>query len=301
MEQLGASAERLRGVYTIAPTPFLPDGSLDLDSVGTMIDFLAGTGVDGVVLLGFLGEAHKLSDREQEEVIRTALAARPAGLKIHVGAGAAGTDLAVARCRAAADLGVDGLLVAPVPVQNDAVIAEYYRRIDAAVDLPIVLHDYPLVTGVTLSPALVARLYEELAGVAAIKLEESPSAPKVSALRRLGSDIPILGGLGGLYMLEELQRGADGIMTGFSYPEVLRRIYDAHMAGDTAGALAALHGAAALMRFEFQPGIGLAIRKEIYRQRGAIACGLVRHPGAQMDDELARELAQLLAGFNLPA
>lgn len=290
---------RFSGVHTIMPTPFTDEGRLDPASLETLSDFLVGLGVDGLVVLGVMGEAPKLSQFEQDEVIRTTVQAVAGRVPVYAGSGAAGTDLAVERSLSALELGAAGLLVAPPPVQNDAVIFEYYRRIDAAAQSPIILHDYPAATGIRLSPALVARLHDELEHVGVIKLEETPSAPKVTALRELGSEIAIVGGLGGMFFYEELERGSDGIMTGFSYPEVLVAIYRAYVAGDKAKAKRLFYHACPILRFEFQPGIGLAIRKEVYRQRGAIQSAFVRHPGAQIDERTRAELASALAASGL--
>ncbi len=286
---------RFGGVHTIMPTPFTDDGALDLPSLETLTEFLIGLGVDGLVVLGVLGEAPKLSQREQDEVMTTTVRAAAGRVPVFAGAGAGGTDLAVERARNAVAHGASGLLVAPPPVQNDAVIYEYYRRVDAAVDSPLILHDYPAATGVSMTVPLVARLHAELRNVSVIKLEDTPSVTKVSALRALGSDIAIVGGLGGLYFLEELERGADGIMTGFSYPEVLVSVYRAFTGGDSAAARRAFYEACPLLRYEFQPGIGLALRKELYRSRGAIESAYVRHPGAQIDPVARRELANVIA------
>jgi 4-hydroxy-tetrahydrodipicolinate synthase len=287
-------SDRLKGVHTIVPTPFGERGELDGESLFTLIDFLVKLGVDGVVVLGVMGEAPKLSEDEQAEVIRVAVAAAAGRIPVFAGAGAAGTDLAVAKGLAALKGGAAGLLVAPPPVQKDAVIFEYYRRLGEAVQAPLILHDYPATTGILLSAELVARLFDEIDQVRVIKLEEPPTGPKIARLRGLCPELSILGGLGGMYLLEELQRGADGIMTGFSFPEILLAIYRAHTRGDLEAARRIFYGACALLRYEFQPGIGLAVRKEIYRRRGAIRTAFVRHPGAQIDGELRRELAQVL-------
>lgn len=283
------------------PTPFRDDGTLDLESLRTLTDFLIERGVDGLVVLGVMGEAPKLSQREQDEVITTTVQAAAGRVPVFAGSGAEGTDLAVERSLNALSLGASGLLVAPPPVQSDAVIFEYYRRIDDAVDGMIVLHDYPAATGIRLSPQLITKLHAELGQVGVIKLEETPSAPKVSAIRALGSDIGIVGGLGGMFFLEELERGSDGMMTGFSYPEVLVAIYQAYTGGDKARARALFYGACPALRYEFQPGIGLALRKEVYRQRGAIRSAFVRHPGAQIDGQLRSELAGALHACGLGA
>ena len=283
-----------KGVYTIMPTPFTAEGQLDLVSLESLTKFLINLGVDGLVVLGVMGEAPKLSQAEQDDVIRTTVAAAN-GVPVFSGSGAAGTDLAVERSVNALKLGAAGLLIAPPPVQNDAVIFEYYRRINDAVDKPIILHDYPAATGISLSPQLVKKLYTELTNVRVIKLEETPSIPKITALRNLNCDISIVGGLGGMFFLEELERGSDGMMTGFSYPEILVSIYKAFTGGNKQEVARIFYNACPLLRYEFQPVIGLALRKDVYRQRGAIASAFVRHPGAQIDAALSQELAAVLA------
>jgi 4-hydroxy-tetrahydrodipicolinate synthase len=286
--------KRFTGVHTIMPTPFSEEGALDLSSLERLTEFLVGLGVDGVVVLGVMGEAPKLSDREQEEVIRNTVAAAAGRIPVFAGSGAAGTDLAIEKSRRALELGAAGLLVAPPPVQNDAVILEYYRRLGAAMDGLMILHDYPAATGIRLSPELVARIHGEVAAVEVIKLEEPPTGPKISAIRGLGSEISIVGGLGGMYFLEELERGADGMMTGLSFPDLLIGIYREYTAGNLAEARRLFYGACPLLRYEFQPGIGLALRKEIYRRRGAISSAFVRHPGAQVDARMQAELDSVL-------
>lgn len=284
---------KFSGVYTIMPTPFQDDGKLDLESLEHLTKFLVSLGVDGLVVLGVMGEAPKLSQGEQNEVITTTVAAA-GDIPVFAGSGADGTDLAVEKSLNAISLGAEGLLVAPPPVQNDKVIFDYYSRINDAVDKTIILHDYPVATGIKMSPPLVKRLYDELKHVRVIKLEETPSIPKITAIRNLGCDIGIVGGLGGMFFLEELERGSDGMMTGFSYPEILVAIYKAYSSGDKKEAARIFYEACPLLRYEFQPGIGLALRKEVYRQRGAIASAFVRHPGTQIDEYLKQELADVL-------
>ncbi len=292
-------AGRFGGVHTIMPTPFTDAGELDLPSLERLTDFLIGLGVDGLVVLGVLGEAQKLTEDERDAVIATTVAAAAGRVPVYVGAGGAGTELAVARGRRMLAGGAAGLMVAPPPVQNDAVIRTFYQRHHEALGAPLILHDYPAVTGISLGAELVAEMHEQLPSVVVIKLEETPSLPKVSRLRALGSNIGIVGGLGGSFLLEELMRGADGIMTGLSYPELLVQIVAAWYAGDVDTAKRVFYAACPLLRYEFQPGIGLAIRKEVYRRRGAIATAHVRHPGAQVDDAIRLELTSVLEACGL--
>lgn len=290
----------LSGVFTIMPTPFYGDGRVDIPSLERLTEFLIGRGVDGLTVLGYLGEAHKLSELEQDAVVTAVARAAAERVPVYAGASTGGVGLGVERGLRFLDLGASGLMVAPMSQDSGAILAQY-NALDKALEVarpaaPIIVHDYPAATGVRLTAEQIALLHREVRSVTTVKLEDPPTGPKITALRGLSSEISILGGLGGLYLIEELARGADGIMTGLSFPELLVQVADGYKRGAAAAASArkAFYDAAALLRFEFQPGIGLAIRKEIYRRRGAIANAYVRPPGAQLDDALADELDQVL-------
>ncbi len=292
-------AGRFGGVHTIMPTPFTDAGALDLHSLERLTEFLIGLGVDGLVVLGVLGEAPKLTEEERDAVLRTTVSASAGRVPVYAGAGGAGTDMAIERGRRMLAGGAAGLMVAPPPVQNDAVIRTFYKRHHEELGAPIIIHDYPSATGVSISAELVAEMHAAFPSIVVIKLEETPSLPKITKLRQMGSDIGIVGGLGGLFLLEELMRGSDGVMTGLSYPEVLVNVIDAWYKNDLERAKRVFYGAAPLLRYEFQPGIGLAIRKEVYRRRGAIASAHVRHPGAQVDEHVRSELTAVIEACGL--
>lgn len=285
----------LAGIYPIVPTPFDEQGKVDIESIATLTEFMVGCDVDGLAILGVMGESDRLTDAEREDVVRAFRRALPAGRALVVGAGAQGTDAAVQACRRAVDLGADALLVGPPRVQQDAVLFEYYARIARAVAAPIVVHDYPPATGVLLSPALLARLHTELEPVQYVKLEDAPTGPKMDRVRSLAGDrFGIFGALGGLYALEELDRGAVGIMTGFAFPELLVRLYCLHRSGERAAAADLFFGILPLVRFEFQPALGTSLRKEILVRRGAIRTAAVRHPGGPADPVTLHQLDRIL-------
>jgi 4-hydroxy-tetrahydrodipicolinate synthase len=285
----------LAGIYPIVPTPFDAQGDVDVQSIGTMTEFMVGCGVDGLAILGVMGEADRLTDRERERVIHAFRQALPRGRGLVVGAGASGTDVAIDACRRAVDLGADALLVGPPRIQNDAVLVGYYERVAQATTAPIVIHDYPPSTGVVLSPELLARLHKDLMRVQYVKLEDAPTGPKMERVRRLaGETFGIFGALGGLFALEELERGAVGIMTGFAYPELLVRLHALYRAGNLPEAAELFYGILPLIRFEFQPGIGVSLRKAILARRGAIATAVVRHPGAPADPLTLRQLDRII-------
>lgn len=289
--------DAVTGVHTIMPTPFTPAGALDEESLARMVRFLADAGVDGVTVLGYLGEAHKLSEAEQDVVVTITAQAAGGRIKVFSGASAGGVRVSVERGLRFLELGADGLMVAPVSDQPVTVVAQY-RELDAALSanggrVPVIVHDYPAATGIRLTAAILARLHSEVPSVTTVKLEDAPTPSKVQALKALAPELSVLGGLGGLYLLEELGRGADGVMTGVSFPELLTDAVARSAAGEEDVRVAAHAGyraAGAYLNFEFQPGVGLAIRKEVYRRRGAIESATVRAPGAVLDPALEREL-----------
>ena len=289
---------KFSGVIPILATPFNDDESLDLTSWQRMIEFMVEMAVDGITILGVLGESNRLSDHEREALIKAAVSTVRQRIPIIVGTSHSGTMAAMFLSRMAEDLGADAVMVAPAKEQvpNDERIVEYYRRISEVTRLPIILQDHPASTEVHMSAPLILRIVKEVASIACIKAEAVPTPPKIRALRTGLSGLPrpvsILSGLGALYAPFDLEAGSDGFNTGFAFPEVLRALVIGAQAGDFDLVHALYARFAALIVFEQQPG--LAIRKEILRQRGLIAGNRVRHPGATITAAVAAEVAALI-------
>ncbi len=280
----------MRGVFTIMPTAFTPDGALDLGSLERLIDFQFDCGVHGLAILGFLGEAHKLTSAERRQVVETSVRRAAGRGPVWVGIRALGTAGAVEQAQEAERLGATAVFAAPIPQATETVLFDYYRTLAAGVDIPVIIHDYPESFGIEVSAELVGRLARD-GGVQAIKLEEPPVGIKVSRVIELsGGKTKVFGGLGGTSFLEELERGAVGTMTGFSFPEILVRIYALFNAGRRDAAAQVFDRYLPLLRYEFQPKIGLALRKRVYQRRGAIASDFIRPPGGKLDPYTADEL-----------
>ena len=292
--------ERLRGVWNIVPTPFTPDGGLDEASLPGLTTFVAGSGVDGMTILGVLGEAGKLSDDERQRVIGGVIGAA-GDLPVCVGVSHAATDRAVAFAREAQAMGAHSVMLAPPALAkpSDAAVLAHYLTVAGTIDLPVVVQDHPASSGVQMSVELLVTIAERAPSCRVIKMEDEPSPPKVGRLLAADPGLRILGGLGAIMLLEELRRGAVGTMTGFGFPERLVDIVTRFQAGDQAGAQAAFHTLLPLIRFENQPGINLAIRKHLYRRRGAIACDRLRAPGATLDAATIADLDAVLAAVGL--
>jgi 4-hydroxy-tetrahydrodipicolinate synthase len=285
-----------RGVIPILATPFHHDETLDLVSWTRMIDFIIALGVDGITILGVLGESSRLTDREREALIQSAVVTARKRVPVIVGASHHGTRAAAEQARLAQDLGADAVMVAPgkEPVPNDDRIVESYQRIADGLTIPIVLQDHPASTEVQLSVALMLRLVAEVPAIQCIKEEAVPTAPKIRQLRAEGGakPLPILTGLGALYAPFDLEAGSNGFNTGFAFPEVLLAMTAAARAQDWPRVHDLYSRFAALIVFEQQPGV--AVRKEILRRRGLLATSRARHPGASITSSMSAQLDVLL-------
>ena len=290
------------GVFIIAATPFTDTGEIDHDSLRRLVDFYAGHGVTGLTILGMMGEANKMTPEERRAVIDTVID-QAAGLPVIVGVSDAGmrnlTDLAAH----AMDRGAAGVMVAPAagPAREDR-IEGYFRAVAQALgpDVPMVFQDFPLATGLPVSAALIRRLSSDLPQMVMLKHEDWPGLSKITALRADEKTpgtprLSILVGNGGLYLPQELQRGADGAMTGFAYPEALVQTVALHRAGQPDAAEDFFDRYLPILRHEQQPGFGLAVRKHVLMRRGAIASAATRAPGPKLDAIDIAEVERLMA------
>lgn len=283
----------MKGIFNILATPFDEQGRIDLDSLQNLVEFQLKAGVDGLTILGVMGEVHKLSDAERDLITRIVLDQVNGRVPVVVNVTGTGTRLVAENARRTAEMGAAGVMVAPpTNLRNLDAVGDFYRTVAAASPVPVVVQDEPVSTGVIMPASFLAELK-----LPYIKLEEPPVPQKLSRIRERNSETGIFGGMGGLYFLQELERGAVGTMTGFSYTEVLVSLYKAFAAGRIDEARATFYRYLPLISYEGQTGVGLAIRKEILRRRGIIEHAGLRLPGVQADrqtlDEVSRALTQV--------
>jgi 4-hydroxy-tetrahydrodipicolinate synthase len=295
---MGDGAIAIRpGVHHVMVTPFRPDESIDEESLRGLVDRVAAAGAAGVLALGVMGEADRLSDDERDLVAGVALEAAAGRLQVTVGVTHHATVVARERARAAATAGATAVMVAPPPGSAvGPVLRDHFARVADGLDVPLVVQDHPASSGVKLPVEFVAGLVDVLPPGSAIKLEEPPAAAKIARLRGLTDGLAIFGGLGGVSLPDELEAGAVGTMTGFAMPEALVRIVSAYARGELETARRVFAEYLPLIVFEAQPGAGLALRKEILRRRGAIAHATVRQPAPLPDPITLRKLERLLEG-----
>jgi 4-hydroxy-tetrahydrodipicolinate synthase len=294
-------SEAARGVFIIAATPFTDEGALDLQSVDTLTDFYLRCGVAGFTLLGMMGEAHKLTPEESLSVV-SRVVGRAQGRQVIVGVSHAGMENVRRLAHEAMIAGAAGVMVAPPPgLRGDDGVYGYYAQLfkELGPDIPVVYQDYPQSTGVWLAPSVFERLVDDFRQLVMLKHEDCPGLAKLTRVRE-GEKKPgrrrvsILVGNGGLYLPQELRRGADGAMTGFAWPEMLVEVCDLFASGKTEEAEDLFDLYLPLVRHEQQPSIGLALRKEVLFRRGAIRSPRQRAPGISLTATDRAELEGLI-------
>jgi 4-hydroxy-tetrahydrodipicolinate synthase len=287
------------GVYSVLPTPFTAQGDIDESSLRHVVELFLGAGVTGLTALGVTGEVARLDDSERERVLAIVIDEVRGRVPVVAGTSAEGTRTCITYSRAAQRAGAAAVMVSPprMPKLNSDAVLRHYAALADATDIPIIVQDYPPISGYAMEPHLLARIAADVPRARTIKLEDPPTPFKTARILEASSgvEVKIFGGLGGVFLLEELLAGAAGAMTGFAFPEILVCIVSLYRQGNVDKAAEVFYRTVPLMRFEFQEGIGMAIRKEVLRRRGAIASAATRAPGGLLDAPTTEALDRLLA------
>jgi 4-hydroxy-tetrahydrodipicolinate synthase len=287
---------RITGIFNILATPFDADKVVDLASLRRLVEFQLDKGAYGLTILGVLGEAAKLSVDERRTVMNTVIEVVNGRVPVVVGTSHQQLETCIELTQAAFAAGAAGVMIAPPRMTNpsdDEIIAIYSSVADAT-DGAIVVQDFPPVNGVIMSPDMLAQLAERIPQARYLKLEDPPLMEKIGAIRARTDRFEIFGGLGGMFLLEELQRGASGTMTGFAFTEILVAVYEAFRAGDIATAERIFDHYLPLIRYENQPIINLTIRKALLHLRGAMASPMLRDPFTPVDAGTHDEISWIL-------
>lgn len=289
-----------KGVFVISVTPFDESGAIDWESLDRVTDFYLEAGADGLTILGMMGEAPKMTQAESAEIARRVIA-RAGKVPVVVGVSAPGLAAIGELSGAVMQLGAAGVMVAPPrSLRTDRQIVAYFQQVAEMIgpDVPFVLQDFPLVTDVQISDEALGEIIDTVPSMAMLKHEDWPGLAKISRIRaaeaRGRRRISILCGNGGSFLVEEMLRGADGAMTGFAFPEMMVDIANLVPAGQTDRAQDLFDAYLPLIRYELQPGLGLAVRKHVLARRGAIASPALRAPGARLDAAAASEVDRLV-------
>jgi 4-hydroxy-tetrahydrodipicolinate synthase len=288
----------LGGVFSVLPTPFDAAGDVDFESLKRVIDLFLVDGVNGFTALGVTSEVARLTDAERDRILDTVLTHVNGRVPVVAGTTADGLCPCLEFTRRAKAAGAAAVMISPprMPKINSDAVAKHYADVAWAVDLPIVVQDYPPISGYAMEPALLAHIARDVPSARTIKLEDPPTPLKITRILEQTADfeVRIFGGLGGVFLLEELMAGAAGAMTGFAFPAILTQVVQLFRDGQVEEAANLFYRKVALMRFEFQEGIGMAIRKEVLRRRGAIAHAAIRAPGGTLDQTTRDALERVM-------
>ena len=283
----------LAGTWFVLPTPFAEDGSVDLPSQRTAVGAAIQWGVDGLTAMGVTSEAAALTPAERGACLREIFDAAARAVPIVVGCSGASSAVVGELIREASALGAAAAMVSAPPLfRNTDLLPDFFRTV-AAAGIPLVIQDEPAATGVVMPVGVLLRCIES-SGARTIKLGDPPTPPKIGRLLAVDPALHVFGGLGGVSALAELQRGACGTMTGFAFPEILAAVRLSVESGDMKAAGLLFDRYLPLIQFEAQPTIGLPIRKELLRRRGAIRTGRTRGSVSLIDEQTGRELDDVL-------
>jgi 4-hydroxy-tetrahydrodipicolinate synthase len=200
------------------------------------------------------------------------------------------------------DMGAAGVMVAPPStLRTDDQITAYFDMVNETLgsDVPWCLQDHPVSTGVQMSTPVILKILKNSPNCVMLKHEDSPGLNKLSGIiasitKKEIERVSILtGNGGGLFLTEEMIRGADGAMTGFAYPEMMVRVCELFAKGDVEKACDVYDAYLPLAKYEQQANIGLAVRKHILAERGVIASAAVRKPGPKLSPADIKDIERL--------
>ncbi len=269
----------LAGIYQILQTPFTSDGEIDWGSFGEQIEFCVAVGVHGLVLPALASEFFTLSDAERRAVVE--FAAKQTAGRIPLVAGVQGLNLrlALAFAEHASRQDVNALMAMPPYLRkaNKAALREYYRSL-AQFERPLIIQNAPAPIGSPLSPSELCELLALEAGIQYIKEETVPILQHISQIIALdaGHCRGVFGGVNGIYLIDELRRGACGNMPAGGFVDVQVKIYDLYRAGDTAEAERIHFQLLPLLNYAMV--YGLSLHKFVLWRRGVLKSPFARDP-----------------------
>lgn len=216
------------GIYPAATTHFHADGALDLPGTLKHLDAMLAAGIDGVIMLGTVGENCSLEYREKLDVLRATVG--HVGRRVPVLTGVAECTTALA-CRFAADsqkIGVDGLMVLPAMVykSDPRETMAHFRTVAKATDLPILVYNNPVSYGVDITPRMFWELADEPTLVAIKESSENPR--RITDLKNAcGDRYVLMCGVDDL-ILESVYLGAVGWVAGLvnAFPNETRLLWN---------------------------------------------------------------------------
>ncbi|WNQ14106.1 dihydrodipicolinate synthase family protein [Paenibacillus aurantius] len=298
---MSTSQVTLEGVYPILATPFTDRGEVDEESLRELVRFQLQAKVNGIALFGNASEMYTLLEREREVIAAIVTDEVKGRVPLVFGSGHTGLEGAVQLSKWAQKAGADALMVLPpYMVKPDGKrMIEYFSAIAKAVDIPIMLQDAPVASGVSIPVSTMAKLAKECENISYVKVEAPPTTVKITeVLEQSEGRLTVFGGLNGMYYYEELCRGAAGTMPACEFPDVCVEIYRRFVSGDRESARALFYQYLPFIRIGTVAGFAMSVHKEVLKEGGVIQSAYVRNPNAPIDNILRKEVLETLSGLD---
>lgn len=282
------SVPRLSGVIPVLATPFSSDGELSVPSLRRLVGFVLSAPANALAIFGIAGETSSLSLDERLRMQQVVAEEVEGRIPVIAGVSASTVEGAIEQAQIAARGGADVVMVMPPTTDRassgDGIGLEgFYRHVHDACGIPVMVQDAPKVTGVEISPEMMARL-ALIEGVDYAKVEDQPTPPKIREVSSLvGDGFGILGGMNAMFFLEEMACGAVGTMPACEFTDMLAGVLEPWEKGDQPAARERFNRLLPLIRFGLQPGISWAVHKEVLVRRGIIESSVVRPPAKPLD------------------
>lgn len=291
-----------RGIFAIPVTPFRPDRTLDLDGLRSQVDFCLEAGTHGVVYPGVVSEFFVLSDDERRLALEVIVEQVDGRVPVIAGVSAPSGTLAAGFARHAQETGASGLMAMAPYIQHlfspsiDDLVA-FFQAIDRTVDLPLILQNARM--GHPIAPSQLDSVLSAAPRIRYVKEEVAPSTHQLSrVIEQVGDRLDgVFAGIGGVYMLNELDRGAAGSMPAPPFVDFLVAAYDRYAQRDVGGAAEILYPLTPLFTLELLYNLGLI--KELLVRRRIIRHAVTRTPIPRLDAVDGRDVERMLE--RLPA
>jgi len=293
--------EPLAGTFIVAVTPL--DNRLNLDEISyqNLIKYYLAANINVVTVLGESAERDLLSEDERQRILRLTFESIGPKLPVVVGTGNESVQSTIRASVNAQDLGASAVMIPPPRrlktksgVPNDEAVFEYFSSVGDTIEIPIVVQDFPQNDRPKMSVTLINRLSREISNAKYLKLEDPPTALKLTRIREAAGDsLRVFSAFYGRESYWDLLHGAVGVMTSSPTPEYLVAMYESFITGDSKKAFGIYLDTLPLVHFCSE--LGLAVRKEVLVRRKVIRTSKMKLQNRELEDSQKRELWQVLS------
>ncbi|MET3505695.1 dihydrodipicolinate synthase family protein [Halalkalibacter oceani] len=294
----------LRGVYPILATPFDENYEVDVESLERLIQFQLDAGVDGIAIFGNASEMYTLTEEERDLISQIVIKEVNGKVPIVFGTGATGLAQAIHYSKKAEEMGASALMVTPpYMVKPDAKrIYEYFAEIAKVVNIPIMMQDAPIASGVTIPVEIMVTLARNCPNIKYVKVEAPPTTIKISeVLQKAEGKLKVFGGLNGMYLFEEIRRGAVGTMPACEFPDVCVKIFSLFDEGKQDEAKKLFYKHLPLIRIGTLAKYAMSVHKQILKDGGIISTANVRNPNVPIEESIKAEIDLITKELDLLA